>query len=76
MGKVYAKLRPAWPVVGLQGQRLGTVERCAIDVSAGVVTHLELKTAWQTIDIEWPGLEFDEDDKVIRLVPRIPANKD
>lgn len=72
---IYAKLEQPWPVVGLKGQRLGTVERCAIDINTGVVKHLQLQTAWQNIDIDWQGLTFDQDRQYFRLLPSGSARR-
>jgi hypothetical protein len=72
MMTVYAQLEQAWPVQGLQGQRLGTIERCAIDIDSGVVRYMELKTDWQTIAIDWRGLKFDKHKQQFRLVRSHP----
>jgi sporulation protein YlmC with PRC-barrel domain len=75
MMRVYAKLEQSWPVVGLKGQRLGTVERCAIDINTGVVKYLQLQTAWQMIDIDWQGLTFDKERQHFRLLPSGSARR-
>lgn len=67
MATLYALPAQDWPVLGLQGQFLGNIERCALDASTGELLYLELRTAWQKIDIEWPNLEFDEQQQSFRL---------
>lgn len=67
MATLYARPTQTWPVLGLQGQLLGTIERCALDAATGELKYLELRTAWQKINIEWPHLLFDEQRQAFRL---------
>lgn len=71
MSTLYARPTHAWPVLGLQGQLLGEIERCALDAVTGELMYIELRTAWQKIDIEWTKLEFDEQRQSFKLNNRI-----
>jgi len=68
MAILYVQPVQRWPVLGLHGQRLGTVETCALDPDTGKVKHLVLRTQWQTIDIEWPYLVFREEHQSFQLI--------
>jgi sporulation protein YlmC with PRC-barrel domain len=68
---LFARPVNAWPVIGLRGQHLGTVEQCAIDPEGGAVSYLVLRTPWQTIDIDWPDLEFDQQQQSFKLIRKI-----
>jgi hypothetical protein len=67
MSTLYARPTEDWPVLGLQEQSLGTVVCCALDAATGEVKFLQLRTAWQTIDIEWHNLVFDENRQTFKL---------
>lgn len=67
MATLYAQPTQDWPVLGLQGQLLGNIVRCTVDTATGEVVHLELRTAWQTIGLDWPSLQFDEAQQLFRL---------
>ncbi len=67
MSTIQAQTLRAWPVFGIHGQCLGTTNRCVLDVSEGTICCLELKTPWQTLEIEWPQIEFDETCQGFRL---------
>jgi hypothetical protein len=71
MATLFARPTHAWPVLGLQGQLLGNVERCALDATTGELKYLELRTAWQKIDIEWVKLEFDEQSQSFKLNQKV-----
>lgn len=70
MRTLYSRPTQDWPVLGLQGQRLGTIVRCALDAGTGRVKYLQLRTSWQTIDIAWSHLEFDETQQSFKLNKR------
>ena len=67
MRTLYARPTQEWPVIGLHGQRLGHIVRCALDAKTGKVKYVELRTSWQTIGIEWPNLEFNEKQQSFQL---------
>jgi hypothetical protein len=60
MATLYARPTYPWPLLGLKGQLLGNVERCALDATTGELVSVELQTAWQKIDIEWTSIEYDD----------------
>ena len=72
MATLYTQPTQDWPVLGLQGQLLGNIVRCTLDTATGEIVHLELRTAWQTIGLDWPSLQFDENKQLFRL--NKPAN--
>ncbi|MCB1688507.1 MAG: hypothetical protein KDI33_08480 [Halioglobus sp.] len=57
-----------WPVLGLRGQFVGTVEHCAVDVTRGAIHYVELKTPWQNIAVKWAELEFNKELQAFQLV--------
>lgn len=67
MRTLYARPTQDWPVLGLQGQTLGTIVSCALDAGTGKVKYVELKTSWQTMYIQWPNVEFDEKRQSFKL---------
>lgn len=67
MRTLFARPTQDWPVLGLQGQKLGSIVRCAFDAGTGRLKYLELKTSWQTIHLDWPALEFDENQQSFKL---------
>ena len=67
MHTLYARPTKDWPVLGLQGQKLGTIVGCALDAGTGKVKYVELRTSWQTIYIQWPNVEFDEQRQSFKL---------
>lgn len=67
MRTLFARPTQDWPVLGLQGQKLGSIARCAFDAGTGRLKYLELKTSWQTIHLDWPNLEFDETQQSFKL---------
>lgn len=71
MRTLFARPTQDWPVLGLQGQKLGNIERCAFDAETGRLKYMELRTSWQTIHLEWPNLEFDENQQSFKLSKHI-----
>ncbi len=67
MRTLFARPTQEWPVLGLQGQKLGSIVRCAFDAGTGELKYLELQTSWQTIHLDWPNLRFDEKQQVFKL---------
>lgn len=67
MHTLFARPTQDWPVLGLQGQRLGTIVSCAVDAGTGHVKYLQLRTPWQTIDLQWSVLKFDEKQQSFKL---------
>jgi hypothetical protein len=67
MRTLFARPTQDWPVLGLQGQKLGSIVRCAFDADTGRLKYLELQTSWQTIHLDWPHLRFDEQLQSFKL---------
>lgn len=61
------------PVLGLHNQLLGYAASCKIDVDKGELTHVELTTQWQSIEIQWGQIVFDGDEDAFRLLPKAPT---
>jgi hypothetical protein len=75
MRTLYSRPTQDWPVVGLQGQKLGSIVRCAMDAETGKVKYLQLRTSWQTIDIAWTNLVFDEHQQSFKLNRKITETR-
>ncbi|MEJ2530320.1 MAG: hypothetical protein P8Y92_00860 [Halioglobus sp.] len=56
-------------VIGPHDQKLGYIGECRIDIHDGSVTHVVLRTPWQSIELSWDQLEFDEERDAFRLQP-------
>ena len=56
-------------VIGPHDQVLGYTGECRIDVRDGSVTHVVLRTPWQSIELAWDQLDFDEAHDAFRLQP-------
>lgn len=56
-------------VLGPHDQLLGYVGECRIDIADGSLTHIVLRTPWQTIDLEWDQVYFDDVSDAFRLRP-------
>ncbi len=67
MQTLFVRPTQDWPVLGLQGQKLGNIVRCAFDADTGRLKYLELQTSWQTIHLDWPNLRFDEQLQSFKL---------
>lgn len=64
---VYARPTQEWQVLGLQEQNLGSIVGFSLDPTTGKIKSLSLKTEWQTIDIQWLNLEFNERLQAFKL---------
>ncbi len=64
---LYALPTGDWQVLGLQEQALGSIVSFALDSATGTIKSLALKTEWQTIDIQWARVEFDEPRQSFKL---------
>jgi hypothetical protein len=71
MRTLFVRPTQDWPVLGLQGQKLGSIVRCALDAGSGRLKYLELQTPWQTIHLDWPHLEFDEHQQSFKVSKHI-----
>lgn len=71
MRTLYARPTQDWPVLGLHGQKLGNIVCCAFDARTGRLKYLELQTSWQTIHLDWPNLEFDENQQSFKVIKHI-----
>ncbi len=76
MAILHAEPTQDWPVLGLHGQLLGNIARCTVDTETGRIVQLELRTAWQTIGLEWPNLHFDEAQQRFQLNKPAFASRD
>ncbi len=65
------ELAKEYPLFGLHGQRLGAVGALGLFLTGGRISHLELRTRWQTICIPWAGTEFDPEEETFRLKPGV-----
>lgn len=55
------RLPRPWPMLGVHGQPVGTVDACGIDLKTGRINYLMLETPWQTLKIPWQTVRVDED---------------
>lgn len=62
-----AVLEQPVPLIGHHGQHLGCVTRLEFTPATGCLRRVELRTAWQTLELQGGMLRFDEDDGVFRL---------
>ena len=58
------------PLLGLQEQQLGCVERCQLTLDTRRIVQLELRTDWQTLQVRGDAVTYDEYNRVFRLVRR------
>ncbi len=56
-------------MLGVHGQRIGSVEACGIDLASGRIRYLILATAWQTISVPWERVRLDRDNRRFQLLP-------
>ena len=71
-GKIaVATLPRRWQMLGVHGQRIGSVEACGIDLDSGRMRYLVLATALQTISVPWERVRLDRDNKRFQLVPPV-----
>lgn len=56
-----------WILLGLRGQRLGTVASCGLDMQSGRVKYLVLATPWQQLKIAWQSVQVDTTRECFRL---------
>lgn len=56
-------------MVGLQGQQVGTVEYCGLELESGRVKYVLLTTPWQTLKIPWQSVCVDTKRDRFRLQP-------
>ena len=68
--RMEARFKKEIPIFGLQAQVLGYARMCTFDPQSGLLTHIILRTEWQPIEIEWAHLEFDQEQKTLRLKPQ------
>jgi hypothetical protein len=54
-------------VLGLHDQCLGYSGACRIDITDGRITHIILRTPWQSIELDWDLVKFDPGRDAFRL---------
>lgn len=64
----WVQLGEPWIMLGLRGQELGQVRRCALDVHTGRVRAVELSTPWQRIAIPWHRVQVDAQARRMQLL--------
>jgi hypothetical protein len=62
-----AVLEKPVPLIGHHGQRLGCVTRLEFTPASGYLRRVELRTAWQTLELQGRSVRYDESDGVFRL---------
>lgn len=67
---VWARLGEPLRLLGLQGQHLGAVRRCALDLHSGRIHTVELCTPWQTLSLPWERVTLREPDGDLQLLPQ------